>query len=179
MYIVVCHKDDGESSTVIKDKGRLQEEYGQSHETPLKQKLVEIGEPSNKMDDHQNQDGQNPSKSNNQQEKDKKQRSSENVHQSSNQISDPSCCSCAKTDNHLDQDSRKDDSTDQQQSNTSNEQLQDDNEDGDTNVKKKLEHDSSHEKEVHNLNVTVDIILYHQCLLILLVNKFCYHKGTT
>ena len=89
-----------------------------SDETSLKQKLVEIGEPSNEMNDHQNQDKQNPSKSNNQQEEDKKQRNSENVHQSSDQISDPSCCSCAKTDDHLDQDSRKDDGTDQQQSST-------------------------------------------------------------
>lgn len=178
IYIVVYHKDDGESTTVTKDKGGLQEKHDQSHEKtskeiPLKLKLEDVGELSNEMDDHQNRVKQNPSKSNNHQEKGKKEKNSEDIHQSSDQVGDPDPASCshASTDDHLDQNIRKDDGTDKQQSSIGSEQLQDDKEDGDTNVKKDLEPESSHDKEVHNSkHVCRHKILYHQYLLILLLN---------
>lgn len=158
IYIVVYHKDDGESTTVTEDKGGLQEKHDQSHEEknsdeiPLKLKLEEVAELSDEMDDHQNRVKQNPSKSNNHQEKSKKEKSSEDIHQSSDQVGDPDPASCshASTDDHLDQNIRKDDGTDKQQSSIGSEQFQVDKEDGGTNVKKDLESEGSHDKEVHN-----------------------------
>ena len=145
----------------------------------MKLKLEEVGELSNEMNDHRNRVRQNPSKSNIHQEKCKKEKSNEDIHQSSDQAGDLDLASCShpSTDDHLDQNIRKDDGTDKQQSSISSEQLQDDKEDGGTNVKKNLEPESSHDKEVHNAeHVCRHKILYHQCLLILLLINFVIMK---
>ena len=116
----------------------------------MKQNLETVGEPSNELYDHQSQDKQNLSKNNIQQDQDKKQQedkkqqNSENMHQTSDQASNPACSSCANTDDQLEQDSSNDDGTDQHH-------IQNDNDygDGDANVKKKPDTDGNHQNEVN------------------------------